>query len=181
MVVQGRFEVALCFFSLPTMLLVWCIDPLDSKKSTLGQIFSKTQCARLRISVKQNDAESNVQSVDLSRSLAELLSSILMLTMNKPIVLKEQAQSYELKYGLTHLLPKYHGLTSNTQQFGIRGSAASKIRVKNKITELISLVRQLAIGLHHISSPIRVCDIFAFVEHPTDACLTLQEIEPQRY
>ncbi|RDX95151.1 hypothetical protein CR513_22365, partial [Mucuna pruriens] len=41
---------------------------------TLGRIFSRTQCARLRISMKQNDAESKVQSVDSSRSLTELLS-----------------------------------------------------------------------------------------------------------
>ncbi|RDY00328.1 hypothetical protein CR513_16505, partial [Mucuna pruriens] len=50
----------------------------------------------------------------------------------------------------------------NTQQFGIRGSPTSKIvnevvvvdnqRLENKITELTSLVRQLAIGQHH-SSP----------------------------
>ncbi|RDY00196.1 hypothetical protein CR513_16655, partial [Mucuna pruriens] len=75
----------------------------------------------------------------------------------------EQAQSYEHKFGLTHLFPEFHGLVSNTQQFGIRGSPTSKVvievvatdnqRFENKITELTSLVRQLAIGQHH-SSPL---------------------------
>ncbi|RDX67011.1 Retrovirus-related Pol polyprotein, partial [Mucuna pruriens] len=38
----------------------------------------------------------------------------------------EQAQSYDLKSGLTHLLPKFNGLASNTRQFGVRESATSK-------------------------------------------------------
>ncbi|RDX91565.1 hypothetical protein CR513_26435, partial [Mucuna pruriens] len=104
----------------------------------------------------------------------------------------EQAQSYELKYGLIDLLPKFHGLASedpqshlkefhgNIQQFGVRGFVASKVvisnqRLENKITELTSLVRQLAIRQHHISPPMKMCGICAFIEHPTDVCSTLQE------
>ncbi|RDX94579.1 hypothetical protein CR513_23018, partial [Mucuna pruriens] len=94
----------------------------------------------------------------------------------------EQAQSYELQFELIHLLPEFHGLACedpqkhhkefhnarnliSNMQFGVRGSIVS--RVVNEI-----------IGQHHISSLVRVCDICASVEHPTDACSTLQEIEP---
>ncbi|RDX91044.1 hypothetical protein CR513_27030, partial [Mucuna pruriens] len=76
----------------------------------------------------------------------------------------------------------------NTQQFGIRGSVASRIiyklvivdnqRLENKIIELTSLIRQLAIGQHHISPLVRACRICASVEHPIDAYPILQEIEP---
>ncbi|RDX98060.1 hypothetical protein CR513_19082, partial [Mucuna pruriens] len=61
----------------------------------------------------------------------------------------------------------------NTQQFGVRESTTS--RVVNEITELTSLVRRLAIGQHHISPLVRVCDICTSLEHPIDAFSTLQE------
>ncbi|RDX86696.1 hypothetical protein CR513_31945, partial [Mucuna pruriens] len=69
---------------------------------------------------------------------------------------------------------------SNTQQFGVRGSAASRVvnKIGEKITELTSLVRQLAIGQHHISLPVRMCGICAFLKHPIDACSILQETKP---
>ncbi|RDY13643.1 hypothetical protein CR513_01403, partial [Mucuna pruriens] len=72
----------------------------------------------------------------------------------------------------------------NTQQFGSRGSPATKIvneRLENKITKLTSLVRQLAIGQHHSSPLVRECGMCASIEHPTNVCPILQEIEPQRY
>ncbi|RDX96702.1 hypothetical protein CR513_20611, partial [Mucuna pruriens] len=68
----------------------------------------------------------------------------------------EQAQPYEHKSRLTHLLPEFQGL-----------------RLKSKITKLTSLVRQLAIGQHHSSPLVRVCGMCAFVEHATNACPTL--------
>ncbi|RDX78319.1 hypothetical protein CR513_41420, partial [Mucuna pruriens] len=58
----------------------------------------------------------------------------------------EQAQSYELKTRLTHLLPKFHGLASNTQQFGVTGFAASII-----VNEVVAI----AIGQHHINTSVR--------------------------
>ncbi|RDX61121.1 hypothetical protein CR513_60673, partial [Mucuna pruriens] len=86
-------------------------------------------------------------------------------------------------------LKEFHGaqnlisnMPGNTQQFSVRGSVASivvnEIRLKNKINELTSLVRQLAIGQHHLSPLVRVCSICASIEHLIDACSTLQEIEP---
>ncbi|RDX98033.1 hypothetical protein CR513_19113, partial [Mucuna pruriens] len=54
-------------------------------------------------------------------------------------------------------------------------------RLESKIIELTFLIKQLAIGQHHISPPVRVCGICAFVEYSTDVYPTLQEIEPQRY
>ncbi|RDY13532.1 hypothetical protein CR513_01525, partial [Mucuna pruriens] len=45
------------------------------------------------------------------------------------------------------------------------------------LTELTSLVRQLAVGQHQPSIAARVCGIYTSVEHPTDMCLTLQETE----
>ncbi|RDX73166.1 hypothetical protein CR513_47264, partial [Mucuna pruriens] len=53
----------------------------------------------------------------------------------------------------------------------------SNMRLKNKITKLNSLVGQLAIGQHQSSPLARVCGICPSMEHPTNACLTLQEIE----
>ncbi|RDY11031.1 hypothetical protein CR513_04352, partial [Mucuna pruriens] len=76
---------------------------------------------------------------------------------------------------------------SNTQQFGIRGpsqtrmvneiEAASNQRLENQLTELTSLLRQLAIGHHQPAMAAKVCGICTSVEHPTDMCPTLQETE----
>ncbi|RDX94162.1 hypothetical protein CR513_23487, partial [Mucuna pruriens] len=94
---------------------------------------------------------------------------IIWLTMTGP----SRTQSYEHKFGLTHLLPEFHGLACNTPQFGIKGSPTSKVvngvvvvdnqRMENKITELTSLIRQLAIGQHHNSSSMRECGMCASI------------------
>ncbi|RDY13921.1 hypothetical protein CR513_01081, partial [Mucuna pruriens] len=63
-------------------------------------------------------------------------------------------------------------MTSNTQQFGIRGPSQSWM-----LTELTSLVRQHAVGQHQPVMAAKVCGICTFVEHPTDMCPTLQETE----
>ncbi|RDX90582.1 hypothetical protein CR513_27536, partial [Mucuna pruriens] len=55
--------------------------------------------------------------------------------------------------------------------------AIDNLRLENQLTELTSLVRQLAIGQHQPSMAVRVCGICTFVEHPTNMCLTLQETE----
>ncbi|RDX87909.1 hypothetical protein CR513_30557, partial [Mucuna pruriens] len=78
-------------------------------------------------------------------------------------------------------------MASNTQQFGIRGpsqsrmvngiGAASNLRLENQLSELTSLVRQLAVGQYKPNMAAKVCGICTFVEHPTDLCPTLQEIE----
>ncbi|RDX95168.1 hypothetical protein CR513_22343, partial [Mucuna pruriens] len=120
----------------------------------------------------------------------------------------EQAQSYELKSGLIHLLPKFYGfvgeypykhlkefhgernlisnMASNIQQSGVIGFATSKVlnevvstrnrRLENTITQLTFLVRQLAIGQHHISPLVRVRGICAYVEHPIDVCPIFAEV-----
>ncbi|RDX94244.1 hypothetical protein CR513_23397, partial [Mucuna pruriens] len=54
-------------------------------------------------------------------------------------------------------------MASNTQQFETRGA----------LTKLTSLVRQLTIGQHQPSAPVRVCGICTSVEYPTDMCPTL--------
>ncbi|RDX87681.1 hypothetical protein CR513_30816, partial [Mucuna pruriens] len=109
---------------------------------------------------------------------AQLLSTSLQLLFHVNLFLLciirsnlewEQAQSYEHKSRLTHLLPEFHGLVGNTQQFGIKGSLASK------------MVNELTIGQHNNSPLVKVCGMCASVEHTTNACPTLQEIEPQRY
>ncbi|RDY05461.1 hypothetical protein CR513_10697, partial [Mucuna pruriens] len=76
-------------------------------------------------------------------------------------------------------------MASNTQQFGIRGvsqlrlvneiGAVDNLRLENQLTELTSLVRQLAVGQHQSSLATRVCGICTSMEHPTDMCPTLQE------
>ncbi|RDY00192.1 Retrovirus-related Pol polyprotein, partial [Mucuna pruriens] len=78
-------------------------------------------------------------------------------------------------------------MASNTQQFGIRGpsqtrmvneiGAASNQRLENQLTELTSLVRQLAVGQHQPAMAAKVCGICTSVEHPTDMCPTLQETD----
>ncbi|RDY10528.1 hypothetical protein CR513_04937, partial [Mucuna pruriens] len=78
-------------------------------------------------------------------------------------------------------------MASNTQQFGIRGpnpsrpvneiGAASNQRLENQLTELTSLVRQLAVSQHHPAMAAKVCGICTSMEHPTDLCPTLQETE----
>ncbi|RDX99386.1 hypothetical protein CR513_17561, partial [Mucuna pruriens] len=78
-------------------------------------------------------------------------------------------------------------MASNTQQFGIRGAGQPRIlneigivdnlRLENQLTELTSLVRQLAVGQHQPSIVARVYGICTFMEHPTNMCPTLQETE----
>ncbi|RDX85215.1 hypothetical protein CR513_33632, partial [Mucuna pruriens] len=73
-------------------------------------------------------------------------------------------------------------MASNTQQFGIRGpnpsrpvneiGAASNQRLENQLTELTSLVRQLAVSQHHPAMAAKIYGICTLVEHPT-----LQETE----
>ncbi|RDY10476.1 Retrovirus-related Pol polyprotein from transposon 17.6, partial [Mucuna pruriens] len=78
-------------------------------------------------------------------------------------------------------------MASNTQQFGIRGASQSRmvneisvvdnLRLKNQLTELTSLVRQLAVRQHQPNIATKVCDICTSAEHTTNMCPTLQEIE----
>ncbi|RDY10464.1 hypothetical protein CR513_05007, partial [Mucuna pruriens] len=63
-------------------------------------------------------------------------------------------------------------MTSNMQQFGTRGIIAPKM-----LTELTSLVRQLAIGQHQPIAAVKACGVCTLVEHPTDIGPTLQETE----
>ncbi|RDX91938.1 hypothetical protein CR513_26006, partial [Mucuna pruriens] len=51
------------------------------------------------------------------------------------------------------------------------------LRLENQLTDLTSLVMQLVVGQHQPSIAARVCGICTSVEHPTDMCPTLQEIE----
>ncbi|RDX69603.1 hypothetical protein CR513_51259, partial [Mucuna pruriens] len=55
--------------------------------------------------------------------------------------------------------------------------ATSNQRLENQLTELTSLVRQLVVGQHQPAMAVKVCGICTCVEHPTDMCPTLQEIE----
>ncbi|RDX71912.1 hypothetical protein CR513_48674, partial [Mucuna pruriens] len=67
-------------------------------------------------------------------------------------------------------------MASNTQHFGIKG-AIDNLRLENQLTELTSLVRQLAVGQHQPNITTRVCGICTSVEHHTNMCPTLQETE----
>ncbi|RDY07552.1 hypothetical protein CR513_08298, partial [Mucuna pruriens] len=59
----------------------------------------------------------------------------------------------------------------------ISNMAISNQRVENQLTELTSLVRQLAVGQHQPVMAAKVCGICTSVEHLIDICPTLQEIE----
>ncbi|RDX87442.1 hypothetical protein CR513_31091, partial [Mucuna pruriens] len=87
----------------------------------------------------------------------------------------EQAQSYEHKSGLTHL---FHDRGSPATKIVNKVVVADNQRLENKISELTFLVRQLA---NHSSPLVRECSMCASIEHPTNICPILQEIEPQRY
>ena len=77
-------------------------------------------------------------------------------------------------------------MAENSQQFGTRmlttgvneaqTSSIEQSRIENKINELTSVVRQLAMGKQEnlVQVP-RVCGICTSPTHPTDACSTLQE------
>ncbi|RDX99054.1 hypothetical protein CR513_17945, partial [Mucuna pruriens] len=92
----------------------------------------------------------------------------------------EQGQSYELKSELVLLLPKFHGLAVEDPHKHFKESHGARNLISNMVgnTQQFDVRGQLAIGQHHISPPVKVCGICAFVEHPTDACPTLQETEP---
>ncbi|RDX63182.1 hypothetical protein CR513_58415, partial [Mucuna pruriens] len=78
-------------------------------------------------------------------------------------------------------------MASNTQQFGIRGpnqsqtvneiGAASNQRLENQLTELTSLVKQLAVSQHQPAMAAKLCGTCTSMEHFTDMCPTLQETE----
>ncbi|RDY05086.1 hypothetical protein CR513_11114, partial [Mucuna pruriens] len=53
----------------------------------------------------------------------------------------------------------------------------SNLRLENQLSDLTSLVRQLAIGQHQPSMAAKVCGICTSMEHPTDLCPMLQETE----
>ncbi|RDX59864.1 hypothetical protein CR513_61808, partial [Mucuna pruriens] len=53
-----------------------------------------------------------------------------------------------------------------------------QLKVENQLTELMSLVRQLAIGQHQQVVQ-HMCGICTSVEHLTDMCPTLQEDESE--
>ncbi|RDX74355.1 hypothetical protein CR513_45906, partial [Mucuna pruriens] len=55
--------------------------------------------------------------------------------------------------------------------------AISNQRLENQLTELTSLVKQLAVSQHQPTMAAKVCGICTSVEHPTDMCPTLQETE----
>ncbi|RDX74943.1 hypothetical protein CR513_45236, partial [Mucuna pruriens] len=59
----------------------------------------------------------------------------------------------------------------------ISNMATSNERLENQLTELTSLVRQLAVSQHHSAMAAKVYGICTSVEHPTDICPTLQETE----
>ncbi|RDY06710.1 hypothetical protein CR513_09261, partial [Mucuna pruriens] len=78
-------------------------------------------------------------------------------------------------------------MVSNTQQFRTRGVVTNRavnkvdvlenLRLKNQLTKLMSLVRQLGVSQHQQIPPVKICGICTFVEHPIDMCPTLQETE----
>ena len=82
-------------------------------------------------------------------------------------------------------------MAENSQQFNSRTNSLSKgvhemttktdhTRLENRIEELTSIVRQLAIGQQqqlNVVDKTKTCGICTSADHPTDACPTLQESE----
>ncbi|RDY06984.1 hypothetical protein CR513_08954, partial [Mucuna pruriens] len=76
-------------------------------------------------------------------------------------------------------------MVGNTQQFGVRRPTTSRgvneVIVANnqrldKVTKLLSLVRQLVIRQHHTSLPTIVSDICTSIDHPTNSCHTCKKL-----
>ncbi|RDX73925.1 hypothetical protein CR513_46391, partial [Mucuna pruriens] len=59
----------------------------------------------------------------------------------------------------------------------ISNMATSNQRLENQLTELTSLVRQLAVSQHQPAMAAKIDGVCTSVEHPTDMCPTLQETE----
>ncbi|RDX89401.1 hypothetical protein CR513_28870, partial [Mucuna pruriens] len=78
-------------------------------------------------------------------------------------------------------------LMDKTPVFGIKGPSQSRmvneigatfnLRLENQLFELTYLVSQLVVLQHQPNMAAKVCGICTSVEHPTDLCPTLQEIE----
>ena len=92
----------------------------------------------------------------------------------------------------THVVAKQliSNMATNYQQFGTIVVVLSRVvanevsismvvdnqRLENKLIELASLMRQLAIGQHQnmmTTNQPRLCGIYCASDHPTDACSTL--------
>ncbi|RDX90803.1 hypothetical protein CR513_27310, partial [Mucuna pruriens] len=109
-----------------------------------------------------------------------------LLTMDRSMIDKASGGAFMDKppTAARHLISN---MGSNTQQFGVKGLSPSQLvseigtasnqRLENQLTELTSLVRQLAVEQHQPTMVAKVCGICTSMEHPTDVCLTLQEIE----
>ncbi|RDX95406.1 hypothetical protein CR513_22075, partial [Mucuna pruriens] len=77
-----------------------------------------------------------------------------------------------------HLISNMFGVKRASQpQMANEIGAVDNLRLENQLTELTSLVRQLAVGQHQPSIIARVCGICTSVDHPTDMCPTLQDTE----
>ncbi|RDY04015.1 hypothetical protein CR513_12327, partial [Mucuna pruriens] len=71
-------------------------------------------------------------------------------------------------------------MESNTQQFETRGAVTNKVVnevgtvdnliLENKLTELTSLVRKIAVGQHQQIPPVKIYGICTSMEHLTDMC-----------
>ena len=72
-------------------------------------------------------------------------------------------------------------MAKNSQQFGTRGKRSTKkvnevSDLKNQLSDLTALVRQMAVGQLQTA---KACGICSLQGHPTDMCPTLQQDSTQ--
>ena len=72
-------------------------------------------------------------------------------------------------------------MAENSQQFGTRGGGSTKqvnevSDLKNQLSDLTALVRQMAVGQLQTA---KACGICSLQGHPTDICPTLQQDSTQ--
>ncbi|RDY02126.1 hypothetical protein CR513_14458, partial [Mucuna pruriens] len=88
---------------------------------------------------------------------------------------------------LEKFFPASRATTIRKQIYEIRGVGQPRMvneigvvnnqRLENQLTKLTMLIRHLVVGQHQPSIASRVCGICTSMEHPTNMCPTLQEIE----
>ncbi|RDX74559.1 hypothetical protein CR513_45682, partial [Mucuna pruriens] len=84
----------------------------------------------------------------------------------------DSSMTSNLEHGQQHATVR-NQMNHNTQNVGTIGNP----RLENQLTELTSLVRQLAIGQYQSITIVKACGICTSVEHPANMCPTLQETE----
>ncbi|RDY13867.1 hypothetical protein CR513_01150, partial [Mucuna pruriens] len=145
------------------------LQPSERRFVVLGNIPEKP-CMNTR--KDSTNCAPHVHTIKFAKLLIQYFNEgLLMMDRNMIDAVSSGALMDKTLAIVRHLISN---MASNTQQFGTRGVVTS--RVVNEVG-MIDNLRHLAVGQHQPSALIRVCGICTSVEHLTNMCPTLQEIE----